>query len=66
MAGDRPVITDTGNLVYDVFTGAISDPASLDRELRQVPGTVETGLFVGRADIVLVAGEHGVERLSKP
>jgi len=26
---------------------------------------VETGLFIGRADVVLVAGEHGVERLSK-
>ena len=65
VAGDRPVITDTGNFVYDVFTGAISDPASLDRALRQIPGVVETGLFIGRADVVLVAGEHGVERLSK-
>ena len=63
--GDRPIITDTGNFVYDVFTGAISDPASLDRELRQIPGVVETGLFIGRADVVLVAGEHGVERLCK-
>ena len=65
VAGDRPVITDTGNFVYDVFTGAISDPASLDRALRQIPGVVETGLFIGRADVVLVAGEHGVERLSR-
>jgi hypothetical protein len=24
---------------------------------------VETGLFIGRADVVLVAGEGGVERL---
>jgi ribose 5-phosphate isomerase A len=41
----------------------IEDPAALDRVLRAIPGVVETGLFVGRADIVLVADERGVHRL---
>lgn len=61
-----PVVTDTGSFVYDVFTGAISDPGALDRALRDIPGVVETGLFVGRADVVIVAGEAGVRRLTRP
>jgi ribose 5-phosphate isomerase A len=58
-----PVVTDTGNFIYDVHTGPIADPAALDRGLRGIPGVVETGLFVGRADVVIVAGEAGVEKL---
>jgi ribose 5-phosphate isomerase A len=52
--------------VYDVFTGPISDPAALDMALRNVPGVVETGLFVGRADVVIVAGQGGLQRLTRP
>jgi ribose 5-phosphate isomerase A len=58
-----PAHTDAGNLLYDLFVPPIDDPAALDRALRAIPGVVETGLFVGRADVVLVADEHGVRRL---
>lgn len=58
-----PVTTDSGNLIYDVRTGPIADPGALDGAMRRIPGVVETGLFVGRADVVLVAGERGVQRL---
>ena len=61
--GEAEVRTDAGNLVYDLTTGPIEDPAALDRALRAIPGVVETGLFVRRADVVLVAGERGVTRL---
>jgi ribose 5-phosphate isomerase A len=60
-----PVMTDTGSFVYDVHTGPIADPAALDRALRDIPGVVETGLFVGRADVVIVAGDEGVRKLVK-
>jgi ribose 5-phosphate isomerase A len=63
MKNGAPVVTDTGSFVYDVFAGPISDPASLDRALRDIPGVVETGLFVGRADVVIVADPSGVRRL---
>jgi ribose 5-phosphate isomerase A len=56
------VRTDAGNLVVDLHAGSIADPGALDRALRAIPGVVETGLFVGRADVVLVAREGGVER----
>jgi ribose 5-phosphate isomerase A len=62
-ADTLPIRTDAGNLIYDVATGPIDDPGSLDRALRAIPGVVETGLFVGRADVVIVADAAGVRRL---
>jgi ribose 5-phosphate isomerase A len=59
------VRTDAGNLIYDLAAGPIADPGSLDRRLRAVPGVVETGLFVGRADVVLVADATGARRLTR-
>jgi ribose 5-phosphate isomerase A len=55
--------SDAGNLLYDLAVPPIDQPAALDRALRAIPGVVETGLFVGRADVVLVADERGVRRL---
>jgi len=54
-----PWKTDAGNLIYDLRVPPIDDPAALDRALRAIPGVVETGLFVGRADVVLVAEPGG-------
>jgi ribose 5-phosphate isomerase A len=60
-AGDEPFVTDSGNYIYDVRTGPISDPVELEEEFRHLPGVIETGLFCGRADVVIVAGAGGVE-----
>ena len=57
-----PFRTDDGNLIYDLGCGPVLDPATLDRAIRRIPGVVETGLFVGRADVVLIARESGIER----
>ena len=61
-----PWRTDAGNYIYDLARGPIDDPGTLDRELKQIPGIVETGLFVHRADVVIVAGAGGVRELSAP
>jgi len=63
MKDGAPLRTDAGNLVYDLTTGPIAEPGALDRTLRAIPGVVETGLFIQRADVVLVAGTRGVTRL---
>jgi ribose 5-phosphate isomerase A len=59
----KPWMTDAGNYIYDVHAGAIDDPAALDRELHALPGVVETGLFIARADVVIVAGVSGIRQL---
>ncbi len=58
-----PVVTDNGNFILDVNFGPIEDPAGLSQTLKGVPGIVETGLFVGMADIVYVGGKETVRRL---
>jgi ribose 5-phosphate isomerase A len=65
MLGSAPFLTDAGNYVVDLATGAIADPSRLDRLLHSLPGVVETGLFVRRADIVVVAAESGVSELRR-
>ncbi len=63
MAGAAPRRTDAGNLIYDLKCGPIANPPELDLMLHAIPGVVETGLFIGRADVVIVARESGIERL---
>jgi ribose 5-phosphate isomerase A len=60
-----PVRTDAGNLLYDLATAPMDDPGAMDRTLRAIPGVVETGLFIGRADVVLVADGDIVRRLER-
>ncbi|HVU03720.1 MAG TPA: ribose-5-phosphate isomerase RpiA [Polyangiaceae bacterium] len=60
-----PWMTDAGNFIYDVRAGVIERPAELESELCRLPGVVDTGLFVGRANVVLVAGETGLKRLDR-
>jgi len=60
-----PVITDNGNVILDMDFGLIRRPADLARDLKAVSGVVETGFFVGMADIVYVGKSSGVEKLEK-
>jgi ribose 5-phosphate isomerase A len=67
-----PIVTDQGNLVLDVrFETGISDPITLERDINNLPGVLENGLFVNLADEVLVgeisngvAGVRSLERAS--
>ena len=56
-----PFVTDNGNYILDVATGPIADPSALETALQLLPGVVVTGLFVGRADVLVVASPGGVE-----
>jgi ribose 5-phosphate isomerase A len=56
----RPFITDSGNFILDCAFGQIIDPEALDEALKLVPGVVENGLFLGIADMAIVAGPDGV------
>jgi len=61
----KVVVTDAGNYIYDLRAGVMKAPADVEGWLRAIPGVVATGLFLSRADVVLVAGEAGVRRLEK-
>ena len=55
-----PFRTEAGNLIVDVHVAAIDRPAELEVALNQIPGIVETGLFVGRTNMLIVGAPQGV------
>lgn len=61
--GGAPFVTDQGNLILDAHLGRIPDPAALARQIEQVAGVVEHGLFLGLARRVILAGPGGIELL---
>jgi ribose 5-phosphate isomerase A len=58
-AGGAQFISVNGNLILDCAVREIRKPARLERDLLMIPGVVGTGLFVGVADLVLVAMRDG-------
>lgn len=56
-----PFRTEAGNLIVDVHIARIHHPNDLEIALNQIPGVVETGLFIGRASILIVGSPHGVD-----
>jgi ribose 5-phosphate isomerase A len=65
MRDGAPWMTDAGNVIYDVACGKIADAKALDLAMKDIPGVVETGLFIRRADIVIVAAEEGIRKLTR-
>ena len=66
-----PVVTDQGNLVLDVrFESGISDPIALERDINNLPGVLENGLFVNLDEVLVgeisdgVAGVRSLERVN--
>jgi ribose 5-phosphate isomerase A len=57
-----PVVTDGGNRIYDCrFPEGIADPEGLEGRLALRPGVIESGLFLGMATAVVIAGAGGVQ-----
>lgn len=44
-AGENYFLTDNGNLIADCDFYPITDPVTLDMNLKSIPGVVETGIF---------------------
>ena len=59
------VVTDNGNYIVDVDFGPIDNADELSRRLKLIPGVIETGLFIGIADIVYLGKADGIIRLEK-
>jgi ribose 5-phosphate isomerase A len=63
MADRGIVVTDGGNVIYDLPSGVIAEPAALAAALKTVTGVVDHGLFLDLADEALVGTDHGVVKL---
>ncbi len=61
-----PVRSDNGNVFLDcAFSGGISDPVEVERALLYRAGIVDTGLFLGMTDEVVVAYADGTKTLRR-
>lgn len=56
-----PFKTEAGNVIVDVHIDRIERPLELEAALNQIPGVVETGLFVGRTNVLIVGTPQGVQ-----
>jgi ribose 5-phosphate isomerase A len=57
--------TDGGNRILDCRFREITDPQSFDRMIGQTVGVVETGLFIGMAEVALIADAAGVRAIRR-
>jgi ribose 5-phosphate isomerase A len=62
-ADGKPYVTDEGHHILDCHFGEIRDPGKLARQLSDMPGIVEHGLFIGMAKVVLFARGHEIIEL---
>jgi ribose 5-phosphate isomerase A len=51
---DGPVVTENGNFILDVRFGEIHK--ELERDIKAIPGVIESGLFWGRDVEIVIAG----------
>ena len=63
--GEQPYVTDGGNFILDCRFGPLADPGAIEKRIASIVGPVESGLFVGRSSVVVVASASGVEVLTR-
>ena len=63
-SGEQPYVTDGGNYILDCRFGPLADPSIIEQRIAKTVGTVESGLFVGRTSVVVLASPTGVEVLT--
>jgi len=67
MGKDGPLVTDEGNHILDLQLGRIGDAPALATALNNVPGVVETGLFIDMAHCAIIGRSDGtVQTLYRP
>ena len=58
------VVTDSGNIILDVFNFPIAQPLAMEAKINNITGVVTNGLFALRpADVLLLGTASGVKTL---
>lgn len=57
--GTQPLVTDEGHYIVDLHLNRIGNPRALALALNQIPGVVESGLFIDICDMVVIGGTDG-------
>ena len=59
-------VTDNGNYILDCAFGPIADAPSLEKNIKQLPGVVEVGLFIGLCNTLVIGMDDDVEVEERP
>jgi len=62
---DGPVVSDNNNFILDVEFEDIPHPVLLEKELNNIPGVLENGIFTGEVDEVLIGSVTQVKSIKK-
>jgi ribose 5-phosphate isomerase A len=54
-----PFYTQNGNIILDCDFGIIKNPKDLTQKIKQIPGVMESGIFLRRPDIIYKAKTGG-------
>jgi len=60
-----PFVTDNSDYIYDCCFQQIVAPRMIELALKSRAGVVESGLFVGVAEMALIGNDQGVQRISR-
>jgi len=55
-------VSDNGNYILSCYFGPIADPVALQKQLLAIPAVIDSGLFIGMTDTVLIGHAEGVRR----
>ena len=58
---DGPVITDNGNLIGDIHFKEFFDPIKMEKELNNIPGIIENGIFSSGAHKIIIGYHDSAE-----
>ncbi|MHA8110691.1 ribose-5-phosphate isomerase RpiA [Lactobacillaceae bacterium Melli_B4] len=64
MDGDRFILTHSKNYIIDLGLGKIGDPHKLARNLKNMTGVVEHGLFLDLVNTIIVGHQDGIETIN--
>ena len=54
-----PFFTENGNVVFDCDFGVIKNPKTLSQKIKQIPGVMESGIFLRKPDVIYKAKSSG-------
>jgi ribose 5-phosphate isomerase A len=54
-----PFFTENGNIILDCDFGTIKNPKSLTQKIKQIPGVMESGIFLRKPDVIYKAKTGG-------
>ncbi len=54
-----PFFTENGNIILDCDFGTIKNPKALTQKIKQIPGVLESGIFLRKPDVIYKAKTGG-------